>query len=96
MTGDWRFTAQPFRRIVCDDAERGFWRMTDRELAEAFGNLRMLCMNIIGFQSVSDYAGEHHRISEAERVMAEAQVYAGGVELARRVMQITYAFEDRT
>ncbi len=67
--------------------------MTDDELAAAFGELRTLCANIIGFHIEADRPS--NELTEAQRVMYEAHVYAGGVALAWRVNRIADELERR-
>jgi hypothetical protein len=61
--------------------------MSDKEFFEAFYELRPLCTNIIGLHALSE-AGQAEELTEARRVMYEAQIYSGAVELARRVTRI--------
>lgn len=68
-------------------------RMTDSELAAAFAELRTLCTTIIGFHIEAER--ESSDLGPAARVMAEAQVYAGGVALAHRVLRIGEELERR-
>lgn len=67
--------------------------MTDAELTEAFGELRTLCTNIIGFHIEAER--ESSDAGEAERMMFQAQAYAGGVALAHRVFRIAEALQGR-
>ena len=61
--------------------------MSDEELFEAFYNLRSLCTNILGLHDLSE-AGPVEELTDARRVMYDAQIYAGAIELARRVTRI--------
>lgn len=66
--------------------------MSNEELFEAFYGLRPLCANILGFHDLSE-VGPVEELTVARRVMYEAQVYAGAIELARRVTWIIDALE---
>jgi hypothetical protein len=66
--------------------------MSDEEFFEAFYELRPLCTNILGFHDLSE-AEPAEELTDARRVMYEAQVYAGAIELARRVNRIVDALE---
>ncbi|WP_407529725.1 hypothetical protein [Methylobacterium oryzisoli] len=61
--------------------------MTDDELADAFGELRTICTNIIGFHILTEREDEDI-LHPAHRVMYEAQVYANGLALAYSVHRI--------
>ena len=70
--------------------------MSDEELSAAFAELRILCTNIVGFHALAEGAighveGNSNDLNQAQRVMYEAQVYAGGLELACRVFDIADA-----
>lgn len=67
--------------------------MTDKELVAAFSELRIHCVNIIGFHIEAEREGSE--VMEADQVMFQAQVYAGGVELAYRVLAIAHALDGR-
>ena len=66
--------------------------MSNEEFFETFYELRPLCTNILGFHGLSE-AVPAEELTGARRLMYEAQVYAGAVELARRVTRIIKASE---
>ncbi|MFF9554109.1 MULTISPECIES: hypothetical protein [Methylobacterium] len=66
--------------------------MSDEELFEAFYELRPLCTNIIGFHDLSE-VGPVEELTDARRVIYDAQIYAGAIELARRVTRIIDALK---
>nr|WP_207631994.1 hypothetical protein [Methylobacterium sp. NI91] len=61
--------------------------MSERELAEAFGRLRPLCVNIVGFDDLAGIAGRE-RLPEGKRAEYEAFIRRFGTELAREVIRI--------
>ncbi|MFO1149664.1 MAG: hypothetical protein U1E62_14905 [Alsobacter sp.] len=65
--------------------------MTDRELADAFAALRPLVARILGFNDISA-SGKGSALGQ---VIADAHVYAGGVQLATEVLRIADALEER-
>lgn len=67
--------------------------MSDDELTAAFAELRTLCTSIMGFHDLAE--GEAPAISEVRRVMYGAQVYANGVALAHRVLQLADELQQR-
>lgn len=67
-------------------------RMTDAELFETFADLRILATNILGFHCL---AGDENA-SEIGRIMAQAQVYSGTVDLAKAVCRVAEALQQQT
>lgn len=61
--------------------------MSEWELAEAFGRLRPLCVNIVGFDGLAGIA-EKERLPAGKRAEYEAFIRRFGIELAREVIQI--------
>ena len=61
--------------------------MSDLKLTEAFGRLRPLCVNIVGFDDLSGIA-ESECLPPAKRAEYEAFIRRFGVELAREVIRI--------
>lgn len=70
----------------------GLSTMSDEELAQAFKALRPIVTNIVGFHALSE--NENIRPSPVAMLNYQAQVYAGGVELARRVLAIADALNE--
>lgn len=59
--------------------------MTSPDEADDWRKIREIVTNIIGFQDLIERPDL--TLSAVKRVQYEAQVYAGGVELARRIAQ---------
>ena len=61
--------------------------MSEQELAEAFGRLRPLCVNIVGFDDLAGIA-ESECLPPAKRAEYEAFIRRFGIELAHEVIRI--------
>jgi hypothetical protein len=66
--------------------------MTNEELRVAFGALRSTVADIIGFHALSE--DENLTLSAVKRLEYDAQVYAGGVSLAKQVAAIADALDE--
>lgn len=65
--------------------------MTDAELFQSFADLRILATNILGFHHLAT----DEKASEIGRIMAQAQIYSGAVDLANLVCRVAAALQGR-
>lgn len=71
----------------------GRCKVTDQELSEAFGALRPLCWNVIGFHQLAEEGGE--TLHPVKRLQYEAHVAASAQQLAMTVLRIGEALSRR-
>lgn len=66
-----------------EDHEHGIFAMRDKD--SEWVDIWRAVTNIVGFHDLAETPG----ITELQRLEYDAQVYAGGVELARRIIALT-------